>query len=572
MVDAPDNPTASLAHRVAQSPPTVLRIREGVSPNRQRLTRQSNRGKHSIIRHQSIPPSVVSTIALVLASMFMLASQAAEAPATRPAASLAAAENEYYRLVDVFLARSNNNSRDATWKPGVALSKAPVLEVSGVVPMGGKRLAVATRMGDVWMVDGAYADPPDPQFTRFATGLHEPLGLLRDAGSLLTMQRSELTHLRDTDGDGTADEYLAAAKGWNVSGNYHEYAFGPKRDAQGNLWLALNVGMGAGSDNSRPWRGWAMRVTPQGKLEPMCGGLRSPCALGANADGDMFVSDQQGTWVAATPIHHLRQGAFFGNAETTKTFDAPGSTIKLSAAVPDGVPYPKALELLPELKNPAVWLPYLKAGQSSTDLLLDDTAGRFGPFAGQMFVSDFTTASVTRVYLEKVNGVYQGACFGFREGFASAVVRVAFGEDGSLFAGLTNRGWSSRGTAAYGLQRLVWTGKTPMEILAMKAVPGGFELVFTKPVDRTVAADPARYSGSSYTYNYWSKYGSPEIDAQPMRVTAATVSDDGRRVRLQVDAVRRYYVHELRVDVPSAEGESILHPVGYYTVNEIPRP
>ncbi|QOV92313.1 hypothetical protein IPV69_02545 [Humisphaera borealis] len=484
---------------------------------------------------------------------------------------MAAAESKFYRLVDVSLARSNSNSRDTTWKPGVAMSKAPVLEISGIVPMEGKRLAVTTRIGDVWMIDGAYDEPAELQYTRFATGLHEPLGLLRQGDALLTMQRSELTQLRDTDGDGAADEYLAAMKGWNVSGNYHEYAFGPKRDGQGNLWLALNVGMGAGSNNDKPWRGWAMRITPEGMLEPMCGGLRSPCALGANAAGDMFVSDQQGTWVATTPIHHLRKGAFYGNAETVKTFSAPGSPIKLSGPVPEGMPYPKALELLPELKNPAVWLPYLKTGQSSTDILLDDTAGKFGPFAGQLFVSDFTTASMTRVYLEKVNGVYQGACFGFREGFASALLRIAFGTDGSMFAGLSNRGWSSRGTAAYGLQRLVWTGKTPMEIKEMKAKPDGFELVFTKPVDRKTAVDVTRYSGSSYTYNYWGKYGSPEIDTLPLKIMGATVSDDGLSVRLKLDALRRYYVHELNVSVSSAEGEQVLHPVGYYTVNEIPK-
>lgn len=496
----------------------------------------------------------------------------ADTPATQPAErSDALRENNHYRLVDVSLARSANNSRDAAWKPGIAVDKAPVLEVSGLEILDDQRIAVTTRIGDVWLIDGAYDEPAsDLRFTRFATGLHEPLGLLKHDGALFTMQRSELTRLNDTDGDNAADEYLAVAKGWNVSGNYHEYAYGPKRDKAGNLWLALNVGMGPGADNDRPWRGWAMMVTPKGELKPICGGLRSPCALGANADGDMFVSDQQGTWVPATPIYHLRPGAFFGNAETIRTFADPRSPVKLSAPVPDGVPYPKALAMLPELKPPAVWLPYQKVGQSSTDILLDDTNGKFGPFTGQLFVSDFTTSSISRVFLEKVNGDYQGACFGFREGLASAVVRMAFGRDGSLFAGLTNRGWSSRGTAAYGLQRLVWTGKTPMEIAQMKARPDGFKLVFTKPVDRGSAADPARYSGTSYTYLYSSKYGSPEIEPQPLKVTAATVSDDGMSVVLKVDGLRRFYVHELHVDVQSADGEPILHPVGYYTLNNLP--
>jgi hypothetical protein len=227
---------------------------------------------------------------------------------------------------------------------------------------------------------------------------------------------------------------------------------------------------------------------------------------------------------------------------------------------------------LPELKPPAVWLPYLKMGQSSTDIALDDTGGKFGPFAGQLFVGDFTMALVSRVDLEKVGGEYQGACFPFRQGFASAVARLRFGEDGSLFAGLTNRGWSSRGTASYGLQRLAWTGRTPFEILRMKARPDGFELAFTEPVDPRTAADPASYAGSSYTYLYTDKYGSPEVDPAPLKVNSAAVGPDGRTVRLVVDGLRRYHVHELHArGVQSAGGDGLLHPVGYYTLNNLPK-
>ena len=62
--------------------------------------------------------------------------------------------------------------------------------------------------------------------------------------SLYTAQRSELTQLRDTDGDSVADEYLTVAKSWGVTGHYHEYAYGPKLDRDGNLWITLNIGLG----------------------------------------------------------------------------------------------------------------------------------------------------------------------------------------------------------------------------------------------------------------------------------------------------------------------------------------
>ncbi|MEZ6108089.1 MAG: hypothetical protein R3B96_18755 [Pirellulaceae bacterium] len=56
-------------------------------------------------------------------------------------------------------------------------------------------------------------------------------------------------------------------------------------------------------------------------------------------------------------------------------------------------------------------------------------------------------------------------------------------EEGELYAGLTNRGWSSLGDSSYGIQRLEWTGETPFEIHHIEAKPYGFDLVLTDDVD-----------------------------------------------------------------------------------------
>jgi len=220
-------------------------------------------------------------------------------------------ENRYYQMITVATSKAATISRSPYWKPG---KSAVTLEISGMTALPDGRLAVATRKGDIYFLSNAYTRPPAKlKFHRFATSLHEPLGLIQRNGKLLTVQRSEVTQIADTDGDETADEYLTVAKGWGVTGNYHEYAYGPKADKQGNLWLALNIGMGKGLDDSGAWRGWAMKVTPAGKLVPVCGGMRSPCGIGANAAGDMFATDQQGDWIGTCSLLHLRPGAFFGH-------------------------------------------------------------------------------------------------------------------------------------------------------------------------------------------------------------------------------------------------------------------
>ena len=498
-------------------------------------------------------------------------------------------ENEYYRIVTVSAPKATTDSRSANWKPA---PDGLALEVSGIEVIDDERIAVAIRKGEVWFLDGVYEDPPsDVTYHRFASALHEPLGLLRDGDSLITAQRTELTKIRDTDGDDVADEYMAIAGGWGVTGHYHEYAYGPKRDGAGDLWVTLNIGLGLkGKQLTRTisdpvlgyqqgrWRGWGMKITSDGSMVPVCAGMRSPSGLGANAQGDMFYTDQQGNWVATNSLHHMRRGAFFHHAEALASKNEPGSPLSdqvlgddAITKVPDGVPFPKAVKMLPQLVPPAVWFPYKQMGQSATDVMLDSSDGRFGPFAGQLFIGEFTQAAINRVFLERVGGQYQGACFPFRSGMASAVLRLAQGTDGSVFAGLTNRGWSSLGTASYGLQRLVWTGETPFEIQEMRAMPEGFELHFTKPVDPASAKSESSFAMKSHTYLYHETYGSDEIDGRDLKIRVMSVSDDRKVVRLRVDGLRELYVHELvAAGVRSAEGQPLLHDHAYYTLNRIP--
>ena len=152
------------------------------------------------------------------------------------------------------------------------------------------------------------------------------------------------------------------------------------------------------------------------------------------------------------------------------------------------------------------------------------------------------------------------------------MLRLAQGTDGSVFVGLTNRGWSSLGSASYGLQRLVWTGEIPFEVKEMKATATGFDLVFTKPVDVATAKSSESYAMSSYTYLYHSAYGSDEIQRQDLAVKIDHVSDDGLTVSLAVDGRREMFVHELIAKgIRSADGEPLLHAHAYYTLNRIPK-
>jgi hypothetical protein len=210
-------------------------------------------------------------------------------------------------------------------------------------------------------------------------------------------------------------------------------------------------------------------------------------------------------------------------------------------------------------------------GQSASEPRWDTTGGKFGPFTGQCFVGDQTRSMIMRVVLEKINGRFQGACFPFRSGFQCGINRLAFGPDGSLYAGQTNRGWGSVGGKPYGLQRLVYTGVLPFEIQSMNLTKEGFDLTFTKPLDSTSAEKVAAYSLLSFTHHYWATYGSPEVDRKAEKINRVKVSADRRHVSLAASGFRPGRVYEIHLEgIKSEDGDAVLHPEGYYTLNELP--
>lgn len=448
-----------------------------------------------------------------------------------------------------------------------------VLEVGAMDLLPDGRLAVSSRRGEIWLVEKPFdADPEQMKWTRFAHGLHEVLGVTQRDGWLYITQRGDVSRIKDSDGDNVADVFEVVNDEWEVNGDYHEYAFGSKFDKDGNLWVVLCL---TGSFSSEcKYRGWCLRITPDGKMIPTCSGIRSPGGIGANAQGDMFYTDNQGPWNGTCGLKHLWPGKFVGHPGGFKWYDLPEAKAAMG---------PKPLEpmtksrfmteaaKIPEYVPPVILFPYKKMGQSASGVACDVSQGKFGPFAEQVFVGDQTNSTVMRCFLEKVDGYYQGACFPFREGFGSGTLAML--QNGkSMFVGGTNRGWGSRGNKPFALERIDWTGKTPFEIHEMRAKPDGFELAFTEPVDAKAAGDVKSYAMIAYTYIYQGDYGSPEVDFTNPVITSAKVSADRKSVRLVVDGLQAGHIHELTsAGVKAESGIPLLHKEAYYTLSRIPK-
>ncbi len=423
------------------------------------------------------------------------------------------------------------------------------------LPNGDLALCTWAR-GEVYIIENPQAPVEKVRYRRFARGLMEPLGLKVHDGEVYVVQKGELTRLRDTDGNGEADLQECVSDDWGFSGNYHSYAFGPEVDGDGNFHVFI---CGRRGRWDLPYIGWCVSVDPRTRTTSgFASGFRAPNGPGLfGPDRDLFVTDNQGDWVGACKLNHVRAGQFYG--------------------YPSGTPAPRERYQKPRPhQQPAVWIPYVLSQSASGITMIETDA--FGPFQGQMLVGDFQHGTVQRVFLEKIHGQWQGAVWPFLQGFHGAVNRIIMGPDGNLYAGGCRRTWGASKPQEYSLDRVRFTGRTPFEIVSIHARPEGFELVFTEPVNADVAKLPEKYDVSQFNYKYHQTYGSPthdhdgKADSQsPIAVNNVDVSPDRRSVKLVLTGLRAGFV--TRIDaagVISSRGRKLRHPELHYTLNHVP--
>jgi len=442
----------------------------------------------------------------------------------------------------------------------IKVPKHIVLEVGGMGFWDDGTLLMCTRRGEIWKYKNG-------GFRRFAFGLHEPLGLKTGKrGEVWVIQRGEVTHIRDTDGDGKADRFDTLNQGWGYTGNYHQYAFGLERDKAGNFYGTLGLGFYRGGDRFKSawlgtadhikYRGWVIKITPQGKLIPFAPGLRAPNGITLSPGGELFTTDNQGSYIACGWLMHVRQGEFLGHP--SGLIDDP------RYKEPWKIPREKLAALR---KRPAVFLPHGAMGNSTSKPTWDTTGGRFGPFAGQVLLGDVQRGFLSRIALEKIDGEFQGACIPFIfDRLGGGVNRLIFDRHGTLWVGFTGRGWAP----GIGLKKITYTGRMPHEIHKMSLTKTGFALTFTKPVNKTEAAKVANYSLRHFELRWHAGYNTGPSNAQQVIPTSATVSADGRTVRLELPELLKEKVYELHLtNLNAADGSLLKNPKAYYTLNRL---
>jgi putative heme-binding domain-containing protein len=376
---------------------------------------------------------------------------------------------------------------------------------------------LCTMVGDVWHVEGLDATLGNVRWRRYASGLHQALGLLVVEGKVHVLGRDQITRLHDLDGDGEADYYECVSNAYETSTAGHDFVSGLQRDAWGRFYAASS-------------KQGLLRIPADGRpAEVVATGFRNPDGLGLAPDGTITVPCSEGEWTPASMVCETKPGGHYG-------YLGPR----------DGRP--------PDL--PLVYLPRGLDNSSSAQVTVPDD--RFGPLRGQMLHLSFGAGTYFLLLRDKIDGQPQGAVVPMPGEFQSGVHRGRFNpRDGQLYvSGMT--GWGTYTPADSCFQRVRYTGEPAQLPLEWHAHENGVLVRFSRPVDPAVAGRARAHFAQAWNYRYSSGYGSPELSprhpGQPghdaLTIRSAHVLADGHTLFLEIpelQPVNQLHLH-LRPD------------------------
>ncbi len=348
---------------------------------------------------------------------------------------------------------------------------------------------------------------------------------------------------------------------WNFGPYWHQWVFTPQY-LNGSFYAPYSGSIRTGGwSNVNPTStlsGALLQWDLAGNLQAYAGGLRSPNGANLNsATGEMFVTDNQGSWLPASTFMRIRKGRFYGHRQSSPDLDTAGNVL--------GTHAPNFAESLP-YDPPVAWLPYGTVRSSPSQPVLLHK----GTFAGDWLIGDVNNPGLVRVGLDKVGEEYNGAVFHFSLGTANAAInRMAEDPEGGIVIGTIAKisgNWPAGDKSPlYRLTAKSWG--SAFDIRSVRALDDGLELAFTQPVNPD-SIRPEHFSVKSSRYIRQKEYGMGKQPDEDRVVLEAQPSADRKRVHLKLDSMPLDRVLYLKVDgVTSSGGKALWNSEAWFTLN-----
>lgn len=415
------------------------------------------------------------------------------------------------------------------------------------------QLLITSLKGDVVRVTDTDGDELEDRLELLAEGLSAPFGVIADGNDILVTHKPELLRLSDTNGDGRYTRREIVADGWGHSDNYHDWVTGPVFDRNGNLFVAT------GSDYAQPkrdrslirWRGKVVRATTDGRVEAFAHELRYPIGIATDAQGRIFVSDQQGVQNTFNEINHIVEGGAYG---VPGQMDGAGSQ---------------------EPRLPTIQIPHPWTRSVNGIFFLPDNSP--GPFAGHGIGCEYNQKFLIRFSMHEVDGQLQGACYPLTQltwekdehTFLGPICGLAT-PDGEIYIGsIYDSGWLG-GPNVGEIVRLRPTGEYGNGIREIRAVPGGLVVEFIAAIDPAAGIKKENYAIAGYTRIWKGAYATEDSGRYAPEVEKITIAEDQRTVTLAMPHLKSGFVYELNVGAIGTSAAALFPSFGAYTMNRLP--
>lgn len=398
---------------------------------------------------------------------------------------------------------------------------------------------VCSIHGDVWHVTGLDAQLQDVRWRRFASGLHQALGLVVADDKVYVLGRDQITRLHDVNGDGEADFYECFSNKMVTSSGGHNFTCGLERDREGRFYTASSAqGL--------------IRISADGQqVDVLATGFRNPDGLGLCRDGAVTVPCSEGDWTPTSMICLVKPEQASGDPPH---FGYGG---------------------LKQGKPPALPLVYLPRGidnSSGGQVTVPDD--RWGPLAGQLIHLSHGMGTHHLVLRDEVDGQPQGAVVPLAGEFRSGAHRGRFHpRDGQLYV-TGSTGWGTYTPDDGCFQRVRYTGDPVLLPSAFHVHENGILVSFTQEVDDkmpgsrgssvSLAPSGARSSetldvrqqagrsfAQAWNYRYSPGYGSPELAPSHPGVLGHEV--------LEIAGIHRIDGRTIFVELPELQPVNTLH-------------
>ncbi len=419
--------------------------------------------------------------------------------------------------------------------------------------------AVVTFEGDVWLVKGFEKNLKTLTWTRFASGLFEPMSIVVKNEEIFVFGREGIVKLHDRNKDGEADYYENFANIMPQSTESREWAGDMLVDKDGSFYLAkggsLSNGEGITPVLAKGFRtgsrqsGTIVKVSPDGRsAEVIATGLRGPY-LGLNPEkGILTASDQQGNFVPASPVYLVQKGDYFGVPATAHRDDNP------------------------EITPPLTWIPHRVDRSSISQRWID--SDKMGPLNGALIHFSFARPGLFRVVIDSLAPQPQGGISFIHSYYPMPTSKGKVNPaDGQLYVTGFNL-WGSLSTGISGLVRLRYTGKPSYMVNGVHAGSKGIVLKFDSPLDEASAGNAKNFQVKRWQYNRTQEYGSGhfKLDKTPgeelLKVLASYLSPDKKSVFLVVPDMTETEQMEVTYQLV-AEDKTAFEDGFWLTVNKI---